>query len=226
MAENIHCPEVYDFRKYDRVWQRVAPDLEPYPGVQTAATVQPAAASRPPARSGTGAAQGQPASAGALARQESQLPGASQDPCCMGSAAAEMLEVLTGFIEESLSDRRSLLALSRRAPTWARQTLRDMAAEEESHARRLMAVHYLITGQCYRPFVAGGPVRVGQWCPALREQYHMEACNGFNYARAADGTTDPCLAKLLNEFSEDEYRHARELMALLERAIQGDRQRC
>lgn len=226
MAENIQCPEVYDFRKYDRVWQRVAPDLEPYPGVQTTATVQPAAASRPPAQSGMGAAQGRPAPAGALARQESQLPGASQDPCCMGSAAAEMLEVLTGFIEESLSDRRSLLALSRRAPAWARQPLRDMAAEEETHARRLMAVHYLITGQCYRPAIAGGPVSVGRWCPALREQYHVEACSGFNYARAADGTTDPCLAKLLNELSEDEYRHARELMALLERSIQGERQRC
>ena len=37
MAENLHSPEVYDFRRYDRVWQRVAPDLEPYPGVSTAA---------------------------------------------------------------------------------------------------------------------------------------------------------------------------------------------
>jgi rubrerythrin len=43
----------------------------------------------------------------------------------------------------------------------------------------------------------------------------------MNYARSADGTTDPCLAKLLNELSADEYRHAEELMAMLERAIQG-----
>lgn len=206
MAENIHSPEVYDFRRYDRVWQRVAPDLEPYPGVNAAAAPAP---------------QPQTAPAGQLARQESQLPGASQDPCCMGSAAAEMLEVLTGFIEEELEDRRYYLALSRQAPAWARQRLRDIAADEGAHARRLMAAHYLITGQCYRPAVAGGAVSVGRWCPALRERYHMEACNGMNYARSADGTTDPCLAKLLNELSDDEYRHAGELMAMLERAIQG-----
>ncbi len=207
MAENIHSPEVYDFRRYDRVWQRVAPDLEPYPGGNTAVPVQ-----QP---------QAEPEPVPALARQESQLPGAAQNPCCMGSAAAEMLEVLTGFIEEELADRRYFLAMSRQAPSWARQRLRDIAADEGAHARRLMAAHYLITGQCYRPAIAGGAVSVGRWCPALRERYHIEACSGMNYARSADGTTDPCLAKLLNELSADEYRHAEELMAMLERAIQG-----
>ena len=207
MAENIHSPEVYDFRRYDRVWQRVAPALEPYPGGNTAVPVQ-----QP---------QVEPEPVPALARQESQLPGAAQNPCCMGSAAAEMLEVLTGFIEEELADRRYFLAMSRQAPSWARQRLRDIAADEGAHARRLMAAHYLITGQCYRPAIAGGAVSVGRWCPALRERYHIEACSGMNYARSADGTTDPCLAKLLNELSADEYRHAEELMAMLERAIQG-----
>ncbi len=84
-----------------------------------------------------------------------------------------------------------------------------------------MAAHYLITGTCYRPAIARGGAAVGRWCPALRERYHMEACSGLNYARAADGTTDPCLAKLLNELSADEYRHAEELMSMLERAIQS-----
>ena len=208
MAQNLHSPEVYDFRRYDRVLQRVAPDLEPNPGMNAAAG---------PARQ----SQTEPAPAAALARQESQLPGAAQDPCCMGSAAAEMLEVLTGFIEEELADRRYFLAMSRQAPSWARQRLRDIAADEGAHARRLMAAYYLITGQCYRPAIASGSITIGRWCPALRERYHMEACNGLNYARSADGTTDPCLSKLLNELSADEYRHAGELMTMLERAIQG-----
>ncbi len=208
MAQNLHTPEVYDFRRYDQVWQRVAPDLEPYPGMNT----QAAAVS---------AAQTEPAPASALARQESQLPGAEENPCCMGSAAAEMLEVLTGFIEEELADRRYFLAMSRQAPAWARQRLRDIAADEGAHARRLMAAHYLITGQCYRPAIAGCGISIGRWCPALRERYHMEACTALNYARAADGTTDPCLVKLLNELSADEYRHADELMSMLERSIRG-----
>ena len=29
MNETLHTPENYDFRRYDRIWQRVAPTLEP-----------------------------------------------------------------------------------------------------------------------------------------------------------------------------------------------------
>ena len=137
----------------------------------------------------------------------------------MGSAASEMLEVLTGYIEEELADRRYFLAMSRQAPSWARQRLRDIAADEGAHARRLMAAHYLITGQCYRPAIASGSITIGRWCPALRERYHMEACNGLNYARSADAPTAPCLSKLLNEPSADEYRHAEELMAMLKLSV-------
>ena len=39
-------PEVYDFRQYDRIWQRVAPTLEPYPspGRESAVQQEPAEA--------------------------------------------------------------------------------------------------------------------------------------------------------------------------------------
>ena len=208
MEQNIHTPEAYDYRQYDRIWQRVAPALEPYPNARGGAAEQAA----PSQEAGLTPAQ---------VRQESQLPGAEQNPCCMGSAAAEMLEVLTGFLEEALSDRRHYLAMARQAPPWARQRLRDIADDEAAHARRLLAAHYLITGQCYRPAVRHGPVCVGQWCAALRERYHLEACSGFNYARSADGTTDPCLSRLFNELSADEYRHADTILRLLERSLPG-----
>lgn len=206
MEQTVHNPEVYDYRQYDRIWQRVAPNLEPYPSVRPAeSAVVPAMAEQPTAPE----------------TPADQLPGAEMDPCCMGSAAAEMLEVLTGFIEEELSDRRYFLALVRQAPSWARQRLREIANDEGVHAKRLMAVHYLITGECYHPAISTERIYVGRWCAALRERYHGEACNGLNYARAADGTTDPCLAKLLNGLSTDEYRHAEELMRMLERSLQG-----
>lgn len=208
MAQNLHSPEVYDFRQYDRVWQRVAPDLEPYPSANVSAAVP---ASQPP----------QAPSAGQLARQESQLPGAAQNPCCMGSAAAEMLEVLTGFIEEELADRRYFLALSRQAPAWARQRLRDIAADQAAHVRQLSAAHYLITGNCYRPSVSTERLRTGRWCAELRERYHAAACAGLNYARSADDTADPCLTRLLNGLSEESYGHAETLMELLERSLQN-----
>ena len=225
MEQNVHRPEIYDYRQYDRVWQRVAPNLEPYPRMRqspgsknSSAEAAPAAA---PANSTTMMAPVSQQTSAAQTAQEGQLPGAAQNPCCMGSAAAERPAVRTGFVEEELGDRRYYLALARQAPVWARQRLRDIAADEGGHARRLMAVHYLITGECYRPAVSCEHIYIGRWCPALRERYHAEACNGLNYARAAEGTTDPCLAELLNELSADEYRHATELMEMLERALQG-----
>ena len=209
MEQDLHTPQVYDFRQHDRIWQRVAPQLEPFPqqcrqsAAVPAMAEQPAPAPHPPAT------------------PESQLPGAIVNPCCMGSAAADMLEVITGFIEESLSDRQYLLATARQGPAWARQTLRDMAADELSHARRLQAVYYLITGDCYRPVISHQRICVNNWCADLRERYHLEACNGFNYQRAAEGTTDPCLSKLLSDLSAAEFRHADILLRLLERSLQG-----
>lgn len=199
MERTVQNNEGYDYRQYDRVWERVAPGLEPFPagrGVPPMA-VQPIT----PIPS------------------ELNLPGAEANPCCMGSAAAEMLEVLTGFIEDEMADRRYYLAFSRCAPTWAREKLRELAADEGHHARRLMAIYYLITGECYHPAVSCDKIYIGQWCAALRERYHAEACGGFNYIRAAEGTTDPCLSKLLTELSEDEYRHANEILAMLERSL-------
>ena len=192
MEQNLRTPEPYDYRQYDRIWQRVAPTLEPYPAAEDAAPQPPSS---------------QQELTPAQVRQESQLPGAVPNPCCMGTAAADMMEVLMGFLEEALSDRRHYLALTRQAPVWARQRLRDIADGKLEHARHLLAIHYLVTGECYQPAVNCERIYVGRWCPA----------------RAADGTTDPCLARVLNGMSADAYRWARELMVMLERGIQSEK---
>ena len=205
MMENEMCGMqggmACDQEKYERIWRRVAPSLSPYPPGDYTGGNEP---SRMPA-----------------ARQDGLLtePGAQADPCCMGSAAMEMLAVLEGFIEEELADCRHYAAFARQAPSAARPVLRQLAADESEHARRLMAAYYLITGKCYQPHVSCDRVYIGPYCPALRERYHAEACGGFNYIRAAEGTTDPCLRKLLTELSEHEYRHANLVMGLLEKAL-------
>ena len=201
MEQNLHGPEVYDFRQYDRIWQRVAPGLEPYPA------------------EGGNSAAAQKEDTALMPRHEAVLPGAQQNPCCMGSAAMESIAVLTGFVEEELADSRHYTAFARQAPAGARTALQKLAAEEAEHARMLMAVYYLITGKCYQPHVSCDRVYIGPYCPALRERYHAEACGGFNYIRAAEETTDPCLRKLLTELSESEYRHANTVLALLEKAL-------
>ena len=205
----------YDYRQYDQIWQRVSPSLNPYPGMEAPAEGTGSAA---PSVSRTAPSVPQPPAA---VRAEENLPGAAANPCCMGSAAMDDLAVVEGFIEGELADQRYYLAFSRQAPVSARQLLRSIAQDEGGHARRLMAVYYLITGRCYRPSVSCDRVYIGAWCPALRERYHEEACGWMNYIRAAEGTTDPCLQKTFTELAADELRHADAMRELLERSIAG-----
>lgn len=192
----------YDYRRCARVWQRVDPTLDPYPDVRAAAAM---AADTP--GDGLSAAE---------RNAELTLPGTQADPCCMGTAALESLEVLQGFIREELADRRTYLFLARRAPTAeARQVFRAIASDEGRHARRLLAAVYLITGERYCPTICYPPLRCDGYCAALRERYHEEVCGGFNYRRASQETLDPCLQQLLLAFSQDEYRHANAMLCLL-----------
>ena len=189
MEQTIHTPETYDFRKYDQIWRRVAPNLEPYPDLR-----EPAVPAMAPLASGAAPRASQPPAGEDL----EHLPGAEENPCCMGTMAQEELGVIEGFIEVELADRRTYQAFARRAPAFARGTMRDLANASGAAARRLMTAYYLITGNCYRPAVA---------------------CNGMNYLRAGEETTDPCLGRLLKELGEESYRQADQLMALLERAL-------
>lgn len=192
----------YDYRRCARVWQRVDPTLNPYPDVRATAAM---AADTP--GDGLSAAE---------RNAELTLPGAQADPCCMGTAALESLEVLQGFIREELADRRTYLFLARRAPTAeARQMFRAIASDEGRHARRLLAAVYLITGERYCPAICYPPLRCDGYCAALRERYHEEVCGGFNYRRASQETLDACLQQLLLAFSQDEYRHANAMLCLL-----------
>lgn len=183
MERWVHHPVPSDGDRQERVWQRVAPGLEPYPAAEAA------------------------------------LPGAQRDPCCMGSAAEDAVEVVTGFLEESLESGRYAQAMARCAPSWARGRLRELAAGKERQARRLAAVYYLITGECYQSSVPCGSICLGSWCAALRERYHAEACGWMNYLRAAEGTTDPCLQRIFQELSEDTRRQAEQWMAMLEKSL-------
>ncbi len=210
MEQTAHSPEVYDFRRYDQIWQRVAPALEPYPAAEPRGNAMQNAVMQ-----NTGAQEEQ----ALTLRQESMLPGADPNPCCMGSAAMEMLEVLLGFLEEEAEGQRAYAALMRRAPVWARNCLRELAVEKEEHVRRLETVYYLITGTCRQRERICCSMRSEPWCPALRERYHAEACNGLNYQRAADETTDPCLSRLLKELSASAYCHADRLLRMLERGL-------
>lgn len=181
-----------DYVRYDRVWQRVAPELDPYPEVR--------------------AAMGR-----REAPQPRQLPDTPERSCCLASDAMGELDSISRFIEEELEDRRAYMAYARCAPNpAARRILRDLAMEEGNHARRLMSVYYIIAGECYKPSVAMGRVEVPPWCQLLRSRYQAESCGGYQYQRAAQETQDVCLSHIFAQLSADEYRHASQLLHLLE----------
>ena len=53
----------------------------------------------------------------------------------------------------------------------------------------------------------------------LRDVYHQEACDGYNYERAADEAADTCLTKLFEELSKASYSRAEQVLALLGKII-------
>jgi len=188
--------EGYPLEEYDRIWQRVAPELEPYPQLRR------------------GAAE-QRETGGAFA-----LPGAQADPCCMGSLARESIDVLRGFMEEENESRLFYLhALSCVRNERTAQLLRRLAETEGEHLRQLQAAYYLITGER----IAMGTRSSVQPCLScralLRAAYHHESCAAFNYLRAADGAEDPCLQQLLRRIGEEEQQHARMLLEHLAKTM-------
>lgn len=187
----------YNPERAAQIWRRVSPQLDPYP-----------------------ASSAQTADTADYESDSLTLPGASEDPCCMGTQALSSLEVLQGFWREEIIDARTYLAFSRRAPNpEARRLLHALAADETEHARQLQSAHYLITGKPYRAEVCAPPFAVNGYCAALRARYHEEVCGGFNYARAAAEISDFCLEKIFNQLSADEYRHAELLRKLLGKAL-------
>jgi len=192
-------PVTYDYRLYDRIWQRVSPELVPYPALRSGEEPAPAAPPAPDA----------PA-----------LPGALPDPCCMGSGAVDDVAVLEAFAAQELAQRHCYLALAgnvcRRD---VQRLLRQMAEEKQAAFRQLHAALYLIDGSCRQDEMHVEPVRWRCLADALRSCYHREACDGFNYQRAADGTPDPCLQRLLRQLGEKAFGRAESIMSLLGRII-------
>lgn len=174
-----HGKQVYeDYLHCDRVWQRVAPELEPYPQVRGV------------------------------------VPTVTES--CCPRRRREMAESLGDFIEHELADRQAYCEQMRAAPPAARRVLRQLAEEEGGHARRLMGLYYMMTGQCYHRAVPAADGECLPWCAFLRRRYEEECAGGYAYARAAEEAEDECLRRVLLRMAADEYRHAELLLQLLE----------
>lgn len=194
----------YDYRVYDQIWQRVTPGVDPFSEDAVSSSPTPAVQSVSRQESGGAAA----------------LPGAEQDPCCMGTNAQNSTLVLEGFIQEELAGARQCQCLAGHTRNQtAAQLFRRIACEKQAAARELCGAYYLITGTRYAPSITVEHVHCLNLAEALRSCYHQEACAGLNYARAADETTDKCLTDLFNRLSGQSYQRAEDVMALLGKVV-------
>ena len=144
------------------------------------------------------------------------MEGPAEPPAlCLGEASrgdSRRLEELMGL---ALTGARAGRLLARRASGTCARELSALAQDHRFAFRRLSAAYFLITGTQYAPAITIERKCWENLAQALRSCYHQEACNGFNYQRAADGTTDICLQKLLIRLGEQAYRRAEEVQALL-----------
>ena len=197
---------VCDYDMYDRIWQRVSPDLNPYPHVRgEESEITPPQPYQPPC-----------APAPRQVEETATQPETALSTCCMGSDARQSLEILKGFLQEELAESRCAMAMSRQVcHRNAARLLRQIATEKREAARRLQAACYLIDGTCHAPEVSVERTRFGSLAEALRHCYHQDACNGYHYQETAEEATDPCLAALLSELSKQSYHRADAVMRLL-----------
>lgn len=207
-------PTIYDYRLYDQIWQRVSPELDPYPEVRGAQTAPMSAAPPVPAASSQAPLSEEPCPPmGAVIPPE-------VEPCCMGAASGRDLAAIESFIEEELAERQCCLTLAHRLrnPAAARLMGR-IAGEKQAAAQRLQTAYFLITGRCYTPAVLVEPMRRDCLANILRSCFHQEACSGFHYRQAAENTADVCLQKLLDQLSVEAFARADAVMAFLERIL-------
>lgn len=172
-----------DYIRYDRVWQRVAPELDPYPAVRQGSAV-----------------------------------GREACPAVQEDGAAQ----IAAFIDQALTCRRAYLSARRCAPTAAaRRTVQQLAEESGAHARRLMGLYYILTGQCYRSQLCAAETDCLLWCRLLRLRWQEACFAAESYRRAAEAAADGCVQGILLQMAEDQRRHASVLLHLLEGNLPG-----
>lgn len=191
------APQNYDYEDYDRIWQRVLPELNTFPD----------------SRNEEGNLPGTPIPGD---DDLMELPGAQRNPCCLGTAAQQSINVIIGFIEVEMANCRFYRCFYPKAPNQAAaRAIRQMMLDEMDHVRRLRAIYYLITGECFHSTRQIPMPEIGPYCDTLRAAYHEATCGSFNYFRAAAGAPDACLRALFERLGNSRARHAETFVNLL-----------
>lgn len=178
---NMEQEQRYDYRAYDRIWKRVSPTENPYPEVRAELEEED---------------------------RDLILPGAESNPCCMGTIAAQSLNVIQGFAELEAFGERIYETYRARVPQSERALFTDLAEQCREHLRRMQAVIYLISGECYALSRNISVPEYTKYCDLLRYCYHEQTCGSFNYLRTSQTTNDPCLRKIMAQISAEDAAQA------------------
>jgi rubrerythrin len=139
---------------------------------------------------------------------------------CFGSNSTQYADRLMEFINDEYSDHLYYQTLSRRSTTsGARKLFKSISADELSHSKRFAAAYFLITGKRYFPTRTSiEPVVVPpSYIQALRDRYLAESRDAVKYHVFAQQTSDRCLNRITEATSNDEKRHAQDILELIQR---------
>ena len=141
-------------------------------------------------------------------------PPAGERPQRQPGPTHPMAPFLRQQIGGELQDWQDYLALSRRG----NGVLRGIAAQELTHARRLSAAYFLLTGIRFLPMERARPRRMANRAAALRERFQAEREDEARYRQAArDAGGDETLRTLFLALAEEEAAHAAQIQQILER---------
>ena len=214
MDDLTTLPTEADYRRYDRIWQRVSPELTPYPEARAAQSG--AAMERRPAKP-PGPPSNPPSPPSAPGPSSPPSP---PNPPARPDAARGTAEMIQDFVREELADAQTYRYLAGQSPTAeGRRLMQRLAADETAHVKTLQAAYFLLTGETYRVTVVLPPQPRLPWRDRLREQYHASSRDGAAYERAAEQARDEGLRRMFEQLSRDEYRHAELLRGLIEKTL-------
>ena len=194
--------EGYDFRQHDHVWKRVCPSLSPFPEIPPRPMPEPAEMMGVMPTGELPPMQNMPPS-DSLAGRAAPSAEAEDHSCCLGAAAMGALPILGGFMRAEAASYRFARALAARAPEGkSRAAMEKLAREGESILRRLSATYFLIAGSFPQIEKTKSCGSLPCWTEGLRDLYYAEICGGVNYARAARGSSDPCLIRIYHDLGD------------------------
>ena len=135
----------------------------------------------------------------------------------LGEGSLDMAPFLQVMIRHELEDVREYQALAKRTGGTQARVFQSMAQEEKTHAKRLSAAYFLISGVRYWPDGGKAPAPTS-YLGALRQRFGEEQAGMAAYLAGAEATHDPCLRQIFLELAREEWEHACKIRGLVENA--------